>query len=72
MGGALGRRPGWLSIMPGGRGPEAPPTLGLPDIMPGGRVGPRSVAPISRVIQLAGPGKGQFPNQFGDVIFQGG
>ena len=56
--------------MPGGRGPEAPPTLGLPGIMPGGRVAPRSVAPISGVIQLAGPGKGQFPNQFGDVIFQ--
>ena len=27
VGGALGRRPGFLNIRPGGRGPEAPPTL---------------------------------------------
>ena len=30
VGGALGRRPGFLNIMPGGRGPEAPPTRPAP------------------------------------------
>ena len=35
VGGALGRRPRFMNITPGGRGSEAPPTL--KNVMPGGR-----------------------------------
>ena len=41
VGGALARRPGFFNINPGGRGPEAPPTLGIPDLKVGGALARR-------------------------------